>query len=385
MNDHTTAAHHVDVDELWLLEWAARGHRRDRALPRQTCRFRGISPRAERPTIVRWRPSPGRLTPSSSGVSGHATGRHGRSCTPSTNPGCGRSPTGWPATSTTRTTSSRRRSSAPCRASTGSTRRRRRSRRTCSRPCATSSSSRSSAAKRQQPMAEVPEPALPTPIEDDPQRSPPAAGQQDEVRLANARLQPRQRLVLALRELEDRSYAEIGELVGMKENAVAQLIFRARESLRIELRLAQVDPERLPEECRRFLPLLAAHLDGQLKGARREETLAHLDGCERCQDALARHARGLAPLPRDPAPDRRRRGEGCRRRAARSGGLLADRQPPFPRPASGVDPARRCRGAPARGHRDGARCGAGAQPGTSRARVGLDRPAGGDRGAGQSD
>jgi len=126
--------------------------------------------------------------------------------------------------------------------------------------------------KRQRPVAEVPEPALPTPIEDDPQRSLLLAGQQDEVRVANARLQPRQRLVLALRELEDRSYAEIGVLVGMKENAVAQLIFRARESLRTELRLAQVDPDRLPEECRRFLPLLAAHLDGQLKGPRRAET-----------------------------------------------------------------------------------------------------------------
>ena len=141
--------------------------------------------------------------------------------------------------------------------------------------------------KRQQPMAEVPEPVLPTPIEDDPERGTLLRGQQDEVRLANARLQPRQRLVLALRELEDRSYAEIGELVDMKENAVAQLIFRARESLRLELRLAQVDPERLPEECRRYLPLLAAHLDGQLKGAQQEETLAHLESCERCQDALA--------------------------------------------------------------------------------------------------
>lgn len=141
--------------------------------------------------------------------------------------------------------------------------------------------------KRQQPVAEVPEPALPTAIEDDPERSLLLTGQQEEVRVANARLQPRQRLVLALRELEDRSYADIGELVGMNENAVAQLIFRARESLRTELRLAQVDPERLPEECRRFLPLLAAHLDGQLKGPRLAETLAHLDACERCQGALA--------------------------------------------------------------------------------------------------
>jgi RNA polymerase sigma factor (sigma-70 family) len=139
---------------------------------------------------------------------------------------------------------------------------------------------------RQQPVAEVPEPVLPTPIEDDPERGTLLRSQQADVRLANARLQPRQRLVLALRELEDRSYAEIGELVGMKENAVAQLIFRARESLRTELRLAEVDPERLPEACRRYLPLLAAHLDGQLKPPRLEETLVHLEGCDRCQAAL---------------------------------------------------------------------------------------------------
>src|SRR5918995_6167320 len=140
--------------------------------------------------------------------------------------------------------------------------------------------------KRQQPVAEVPEPALPTPIEDDPERATLLRRQQDDVRGANARLQPRQRLVLALRELEDRSYAEIGELVGMKENAVAQLIFRARESLRTELRLAEVDPARLPEACRRYLPLLAAHLDGQLKPPRLAETIGHLEDCERCQAAL---------------------------------------------------------------------------------------------------
>ena len=40
-------------------------------------------------------------------------------------------------------------------------------------------------------MAEVPEPALPQPIEDDPQRSLLLRRQQDEVRIANAHLQPR--------------------------------------------------------------------------------------------------------------------------------------------------------------------------------------------------
>src|SRR5580765_8282382 len=157
-------------------------------------------------------------------------------------------------------------------------------------------------ARRSQPVAEVPEPAVPAPIEDDPERSTLLRRQQEEVRAANANLAPRQRLVLALRELEDRSYAEIGAIVGLNENAVAQLISRARESLRAELRLAQVDPERLPAECRSFLPLLSRHLDGQLRGPALEETLAHLEGCERCQDALAsmqeaqRRYRMLVPL-----------------------------------------------------------------------------------------
>jgi len=142
-------------------------------------------------------------------------------------------------------------------------------------------------AKRAEPTADVPEPDLPTAIEDDPERSALLRRQQHEVRVANARLDPRQRLVLALCELEDRSYAEIGELVDLNENAVAQLVFRARERLRTELRLAQVDPERLPEECRSFLPLLAQHLDGRLKGEKLETTLAHVEGCERCQAALA--------------------------------------------------------------------------------------------------
>ena len=141
--------------------------------------------------------------------------------------------------------------------------------------------------RRVTPVEDVPEPNVPAPLELDPERRALLGGQREEVQVANARLAPRQRLVLALRELEDRSYAEIGEIVGLKENAVAQLISRARESLRNELRLAQVDPARLPEECRGHLPLLSRHLDGQLRGEPLERTLAHLASCRRCQDALS--------------------------------------------------------------------------------------------------
>jgi RNA polymerase sigma factor (sigma-70 family) len=157
--------------------------------------------------------------------------------------------------------------------------------------------------KRQQPVDEIPEPTGPRPIEDDPQRSTLLADQQERVRRANAALAPRQRLVLALRELEDRSYAEIGELVGLKENAVAQLISRARLRLREELRLVEVDRSKLPEECQALLPLLSSYLDGQLKGADAERTVAHLESCEHCQKALtemreaSRLYRALYPIP----------------------------------------------------------------------------------------
>jgi anti-sigma factor RsiW len=73
--------------------------------------------------------------------------------------------------------------------------------------------------------------------------------------------------------------------------------------LRTELRLAQIDPARSPEECRRFLPLLSRHLDGRLRSPQLEETLAHLERCERCQDALAsmkeaqRRYRVIVPFP----------------------------------------------------------------------------------------
>ena len=158
-------------------------------------------------------------------------------------------------------------------------------------------------AKRQQPVDEIPEPTGPRPLEDDPQRATLLVDQQERVRRANAALAPRQRLVLALRELEDRSYAEIGELVGLKENAVAQLISRARLRLREELRLVEVDHSKLPEECQALLPLLSSYLDGQLKGVAAERTVAHIESCEYCQKALtemreaSRLYRALIPIP----------------------------------------------------------------------------------------
>jgi RNA polymerase sigma factor (sigma-70 family) len=104
-------------------------------------------------------------------------------------------------------------------------------------------------AKRSEPTADVPEPDLPTAIEDDPERSALLRRQQEEVRLANGKLDARQRLVLALCELEDRSYAEIGSLVGLNENAVAP-----RQSLRLRPR-SRTSPSHPPRPQKRRRPI----------------------------------------------------------------------------------------------------------------------------------
>ena len=191
---------------------------------------------------------------------------------------------------------------------------------------------------RAEPVAEVPEPGEPAPIEDDPERSTLLHRQQEEVRSANAQLAPRQRLVLALRELEDKSYAEIGVIVGLNENAVAQLISRARDSLRTELRLAQVDPERLPEECRRYLPLLSRHLDGQLRGPQLDADARSPGRLQRLPGRARLDARGAAALPRAAAVALRggRAAQSDRPRA--DGRSLLGGRPSGPRPLGG-----RCR------------------------------------------
>jgi len=155
--------------------------------------------------------------------------------------------------------------------------------------------------KRARPVEEVPGPGEPPPIEEEPAGRALLRRHQEDVRVANGKLAPRQPLVLALCELEERSYTEIGELCGLNANTVAQLIFRARQKVREELRLFQVDPTSMPDECEEHLPALSAHLDGQLREPERTETLAHLEACRHCRAALenmretSRRYRGLIP------------------------------------------------------------------------------------------
>lgn len=128
------------------------------------------------------------------------------------------------------------------------------------------------------------EPAL----EHDPERAALLAQDQVEVWEALAQLTPDQREALELRYFGELDSVAIGEIIGKTAGTVDVLTCRARLKLAHRLRLAQVDAASLPEQCwKDYIPHLSAHLDGKLKSPELEQTLAHLQGCEHCQQAYA--------------------------------------------------------------------------------------------------
>jgi RNA polymerase sigma factor (sigma-70 family) len=100
---------------------------------------------------------------------------------------------------------------------------------------------------------------------------------------AFARLPERWRTVLWHTEVEGRSNAEIGELMGLKPTAVAVLAFRARAALREAWLATHLSPRGAAPECRKVWEQLAAYELGSLTTRARERVTAHLDECTRCR------------------------------------------------------------------------------------------------------
>jgi RNA polymerase sigma factor (sigma-70 family) len=141
-------------------------------------------------------------------------------------------------------------------------------------------------------------------IEEDPERAAMLAATRELTEQAHARLPERQREVLALRELEGLSYEEIGEVLELKPNAVAQLISRARIKLAELVRgdalesVAGATPD-----CDRALPLLARGQDSQTLTSEDGNWLfMHLRDCAVCRvrESTMQEAgvsyRSLAPI-----------------------------------------------------------------------------------------
>ncbi|NUT54819.1 MAG: sigma-70 family RNA polymerase sigma factor, partial [Thermoleophilia bacterium] len=117
----------------------------------------------------------------------------------------------------------------------------------------------------------------------------------DDLVRALQRIPPTQRQAIVLRELEDRSYAEICELLDISQSALEALLFRARRSLTEELEnLVTCDAAELS---------LSRAGDGRIGRKERRRLLAHLDECEACARTAARRLKyrrtfkALAVLP----------------------------------------------------------------------------------------
>ncbi len=109
------------------------------------------------------------------------------------------------------------------------------------------------------------------------------------------RIPPSQRAALVMRELEGRSYQEIGEILGLTTAALETLLFRARRSLAEEMESLVT--------CEQAELAISRRLDGRLSRKDRRRLEEHLEGCASCarmaktQQRYRGALKGLTLLP----------------------------------------------------------------------------------------
>jgi RNA polymerase sigma factor (sigma-70 family) len=96
----------------------------------------------------------------------------------------------------------------------------------------------------------------------------------EDIRRGLGQLAFNQRAALVARELEGRSYAEIGEILGLSVGAVETLIFRARRALREQLEGSLT--------CHEAEAAISRQLDGRLARSDKGTLRAHLRECGEC-------------------------------------------------------------------------------------------------------
>jgi RNA polymerase sigma-70 factor (ECF subfamily) len=102
-----------------------------------------------------------------------------------------------------------------------------------------------------------------------------AGPSENDVRRALGLLPFRLRAVLIMREVEERPYAEIAEILGASIASVETLLFQARRALREELEGALT--------CHEAERAISRNLDGLLSRSERRAVRAHVRECDDCE------------------------------------------------------------------------------------------------------
>lgn len=123
-------------------------------------------------------------------------------------------------------------------------------------------------------------------------------------------LEPRQREVLLLRDVEGLSAAEVAAALGLRVEAVKSRLHRARLAVRRRLAPLLVAPAKAASpsarrDCRGALESFSREIEGDLAPERCASLRAHLDACPSCRAACAALYRTLElcrslPAPRPP-------------------------------------------------------------------------------------
>jgi RNA polymerase sigma factor (sigma-70 family) len=103
------------------------------------------------------------------------------------------------------------------------------------------------------------------------------------VRRAFETLPERWQQVLWHTEIEGRTAAALAPSLGSTPNAVAALAYRAREGLRQAYLSVHLSAD-IPEQCRPYVPKLAAYVRGTLSPREDQWVAAHVENCPHCRD-----------------------------------------------------------------------------------------------------
>jgi RNA polymerase sigma-70 factor (ECF subfamily) len=119
-------------------------------------------------------------------------------------------------------------------------------------------------------------------------------------------LEPAQREVLVLRDVEGLSAPEVAKVLGLSVDAVKSRLHRARVALRMALAPVLGSPRDEPPRdpmCPDVLMLFSQHLEGDIDPAVCATMEAHLAQCPRCRGTCASLKHALAACRQLPAPD----------------------------------------------------------------------------------